>query len=96
MDLARRDNLTLRQLANLVGGTRGHLTAVGTGVDIANEMEKWVAHGAADGFLLYPHSLPEGIEEFAEFVVPELRRRKLLEEGYQGRTLRESLGLPAV
>jgi hypothetical protein len=38
--------------------------------------------------------LPGGLEDFIEFVIPELRRRRLFRSEYEGRTLRENLGLP--
>jgi alkanesulfonate monooxygenase len=37
--------------------------------------------------------LPEGIDDFVELVVPELQRRGLFRTEYEGRTLRENLGL---
>ena len=42
--------------------------------------------------MLVPH-LPAGLEDFATQVVPELQRRGLFRTEYQGRTLREHLGL---
>ncbi|MGE8490904.1 MAG: nitrilotriacetate monooxygenase, partial [Paraburkholderia nemoris] len=48
---------------------------------------------AADGFNVMPPVLPEGLTDFAELVLPELRRRGLFRADYEGRTLRENLGL---
>jgi hypothetical protein len=39
-------------------------------------------------------SLPGGLTEFAELVVPELQRRGLFRTEYEGTTLRDNLGLP--
>lgn len=36
---------------------------------------------------------PSGLEDFVTHVVPELRRRGLFREDYEGRTLRQNLGL---
>jgi alkanesulfonate monooxygenase len=40
-----------------------------------------------------PPYLPGGLDDFVELVVPELRRRGLFRSEYEGRTLREHLGL---
>jgi N-acetyl-S-(2-succino)cysteine monooxygenase len=93
MDMARRENLTIRQLYKRVATARGHRVAVGTGAEIADALEEWYRGGAADGFNIMPQVLPAGLEEFVEHVVPELQRRGLFRTTYEGRTLRENLGL---
>jgi hypothetical protein len=40
-----------------------------------------------------PPFLPGGLDDFVELVLPELRRRGLFRTEYQGRTLRDHLGL---
>jgi alkanesulfonate monooxygenase len=91
--LAARDNLTVRQLAQRMGGYAG-LAMVGTATSIADEMEAWLAADACDGFtIMFPY-LPGGLEDFCDRVVPELQRRGRFRTGYQGSTLREHLGLP--
>ncbi|WP_216856379.1 hypothetical protein [Acidisphaera sp. S103] len=40
-----------------------------------------------------PPTLPDGLVDFVELVVPELRRRGLFRHEYEGTTLREHLGL---
>jgi hypothetical protein len=57
-------------------------------------MEAWFKEGAADGFNICPSHLPGGLQDFADLVVPELRRRGLFRTEYEGATLRETLGLP--
>lgn len=92
-ELASRENLTLAQLGRRIAGGRGHLTLIGTPVQIADELQNWFEHDAADGFnVLVPH-LPAGLEDFATQVIPELQRRGLFRRDYQGSTLREHLGL---
>jgi FMN-dependent oxidoreductase (nitrilotriacetate monooxygenase family) len=92
--LARREGLTLRQLAQRVAGTRGHRTIIGTAASVADDLEQWFCAGAADGFLLVPPVLPGSLEDFAEEVVPELQRRGLVRTAHSpGSTLRQSLGL---
>ncbi len=41
-----------------------------------------------------PPTLPGGLDDFVSLVIPELRRRGLFREAYEGTTLRENLGLP--
>jgi FMN-dependent oxidoreductase (nitrilotriacetate monooxygenase family) len=90
---ARRDNLTVRQLAQIAGGYGG-LALVGTPAMIADQMEEWLYGDACDGFnIMFPY-VPGGLDDFVDQVVPELQRRKLFRREYEGRTLRENLGLP--
>lgn len=84
---------TVRQLLGRLAAGGGHCTMVGTPEHIADKMEKWFRNEGADGFNLMPPSLPEGIEDFVEQVIPELQRRGLFRTEYEGSTLREHLGL---
>lgn len=93
VDLAHRESLNVRQLVQRLGGGTGHRIVVGTPVQVADTIEEWFVAGAADGFNIMPAVLPSGIEDFVETVVPELRRRGLFRTHYQGRTLRDRLGL---
>lgn len=91
---AREDNLTVRQLAQFVGGAFGALEMVGTPQTIADEMEEWLMSDACDGFnVMFPY-LPGGLDSFVDKLVPELQRRGLYRTEYEGATLRENLGLP--
>jgi alkanesulfonate monooxygenase len=66
---------------------------IGTAETIADEMEQWLSDGACDGFnILFPY-LPQGLDDVADRLVPELQRRGLFRREYTGRTLREHLGL---
>jgi FMN-dependent oxidoreductase (nitrilotriacetate monooxygenase family) len=94
VELAQRENLTIRQLYKRVAGTRAHRTVCGTAADIADSLEHWYKSGAADGFNILSLVYPEGLVDFVEQVIPELQRRKLFRTEYEGRTLRENLGLP--
>ncbi|CDX51009.1 putative monooxygenase YxeK [Mesorhizobium plurifarium] len=93
-DLAQAQNLTIRQLYKKLGMAQEHKTVVGTAKDVADEMESWFEAGAADGFNITPALLPQGINDFVELVLPELRKRGRFRDEYEGRTLRENLGLP--
>jgi len=93
VDLARRERLTVRQLAQRLGGYSG-LTFAGTPATIADAMEEWLHSRASDGFnVMFPY-LPQGLDDFVDRVVPELQRRGLFRREYEGKTLRENLGLP--
>ncbi len=92
--LARRDNLTIRQLYTTIAASFGGRVVIGTAKDIVDDMQAWVEGGAADGFNLCPPVLPLGLDEFVELVLPELRARGMFRTEYTGPTLRENLGLP--
>jgi FMN-dependent oxidoreductase (nitrilotriacetate monooxygenase family) len=90
--LARRENLTVRQLAQRLGGYAG-AAMVGTPQTIADTMQEWLETEGSDGFnVMFPY-LPEGLDDFVNRVVPELQRRGIFRKEYEGRTLRENLGL---
>ncbi len=91
--LAREKGLTIRQLAQTVGSYSG-LAFVGTPSSIADTMEEWLMTEASDGFNVMFPFLPAGLDAFVDRVIPELQRRGLFRRAYEGRTLRENLGLP--
>lgn len=90
--LARQRNLTVRQLAQLMGGFGG-LEIVGTAREIADTMQSWLETGAADGFNVMFPTVPDGLDDFVALVIPELRRRGIFRDEYTGTTLRDHLGL---
>lgn len=93
LELAARENLTLRQLYQRVAGARGHWQVVGTPEEVADQLEERFVNYGADGFNIMSPVLPWGLTDFVELVLPELRRRGLFRSEYQGSTLREHLGL---
>src|SRR4029079_2752587 len=86
VEMARRDNLTIRQLYQRVAGQRAHRTLCGTAAEIADSLEHWHKSGAADGFNILALTHPHGVAEFVEGVVPELQRRGLFHPEYEART----------
>ena len=93
IDLAQREGLTVRQLAQRLGGYSG-LAMVGTPKTIADDMQEWMESRGSDGFtIMFPY-LPGGLDDFIDKVIPELQGRGLFRREYQGTTLRENLGLP--
>lgn len=93
LDLAARQKFTWRQLVRSVSDSRGHLMVVGTPGEVANTMVDIFDQYAADGFNVLPASVPDGLQDFVELVVPELRRLGKFRSRYLGQSLRENLGL---
>lgn len=93
VERARRENLSLLQVARYHAESAGHLTMIGTPAHIADQMEEWLRKDAADGFVVsYPY-YPRPVEDFVNLVIPELQRRGIFRTEYEGSTLRENLGL---
>lgn len=92
-DLAKRENLTIRQLYQYISGGRGHRTIIGTPEQIADQLQEWLDNDAADGFNVLPPYFPDGLNEFVDLVIPELQKRGIYRTEYEGSTLREHLGL---
>ena len=90
--LARRENLTIRQLALRVAAGRGHHIVLGTPVEIADRMQEWFEGRAADGFNVMPPYFPGGLDDFADGVIPILQRRGLYRTDYEGPMLRDHFG----
>ena len=93
MDMARRGNLSLIQTARAVSAAQGHRVLVGTVDYIASEMEEWLKKEAADGFCVICNYYPGPFQDFCDLVIPELQRRGIFRKEYEGRMLRENLGL---
>ena len=90
--LAQREGLTVRQLAQRLGGYAG-LAFVGTAKSVADQMEQWFVERGCDGFNIMFPFVPAGLDDFVDKVVPELQRRGLFRREYEGPTLRDNLGL---
>lgn len=92
------DTVTLGDLAGhratLLQGPR----FVGTGPEVADQMEEWFEGDACDGFVIAATHVPGAYEDVVRLVVPELQRRGVFRDRYTGATLRDHLGLerPAV
>ncbi|OWV94416.1 monooxygenase [Rhizobium sp. R72] len=90
--VAEEEKLTVRQLAQRYGGYSG-LAFVGTSETIADEMAQWLGERGSDGFnIVFPY-LPQGLDDVVNQLVPELQRRGIFRQDYEGTTLREHLGL---
>jgi FMN-dependent oxidoreductase (nitrilotriacetate monooxygenase family) len=87
------DTVTLGDLAGhratLLQGPR----FVGTGPEVADQMEEWFDGDACDGFVIAATHVPGAYEDVVRLVVPELQRRGVFRDRYTGSTLRDHLGL---
>lgn len=87
------DTVTLGDIAGhratLLQGPR----FVGTGAEVADQMEEWFTGDACDGFVIAATHSPGAYEDVVRLVVPELQRRGVFRERYTGTTLRDTLGL---
>src|SRR4029079_15877992 len=93
VDVAARDKLTVSQLAQRVGGYGG-VSFFRAPHTISDQMEDWLVSRGSDGFNIMFPFLPAGLDDFVDKVVPELQKRGIFRKEYEGRTLRENLGLP--
>jgi FMN-dependent oxidoreductase (nitrilotriacetate monooxygenase family) len=85
-------NLSIRELIIEVTARQSF---IGTPETVARRINELVQQDAADGFILVPHVTPDGLDEFADTVVPLLQERGVFRTEYSGTTLRDHLGLTA-
>jgi len=87
---AEADKLSIRELIIEVTGRQSF---IGTPATVAATINQFVQDDASDGFILVPHITPGGLDGFVETVVPLLQERGVFRPDYEGRTLRDHLGL---
>jgi N-acetyl-S-(2-succino)cysteine monooxygenase len=92
--MARRENLTIRGLAMRYAAARSHWMLRGTPAQVCDQLEERFVKRGADGFIVMPVYVPGALNDFVDFIVPELQRRGLFRTDYEGTTLRENLGVP--
>ncbi|PSJ54189.1 LLM class flavin-dependent oxidoreductase [Kumtagia ephedrae] len=93
LDKAKRENMRLRDVYNLMAAARGHWVLCGTPDYVADTLETWFTTRAADGFNVMPSHFPAGLTDFVDLVVPILQERDLYRTQYEGTTLRDRMGL---
>lgn len=71
-----------------------HPVVAGTPVQVADFLEEWFLAGACDGFSVVPDIAYDGVADFVDLVVPILQDRGLFHREYEGKTLRENMGVP--
>jgi FMN-dependent oxidoreductase (nitrilotriacetate monooxygenase family) len=64
---------------------------VGTPDRIVDQMQDIFETGACDGFVIGTSTMPMGLQNFVDLIVPELQRRGLYRKEYTGATFRENL-----
>jgi FMN-dependent oxidoreductase (nitrilotriacetate monooxygenase family) len=89
----RGRRLSMRELCTSYGNHWRQLQVVGAAEQVADLMCDWFARDAADGFNVFTLGMPGGFEDFVDGVVPELQRRGVYRTAYEGKTLREHLGI---
>ena len=82
---------TLRDIADYMGVGGMGPKFVGSGKTIADEMQRWVDIADLDGFNITYAIRPGTFADTVQHVVPELRRRGLMREAYEGATFRENI-----
>lgn len=89
----RRDGrpLTIGEAARLYASTWMAPRVVGTPAQIADHMQAIFESDCCDGFVIGTSTMPMGLANFVDLVVPELQRRGLYRSEYEGRTFRENL-----
>ncbi|MEO6310062.1 MAG: LLM class flavin-dependent oxidoreductase [Leifsonia sp.] len=82
---------TVRDIARhgAIGGLGPFI--VGSGIEIADQLQEWVDETDVDGFNLAYAITPGTFEDVVEFVVPELQRRGAYPTEYVDGTLRQKL-----
>ncbi|MDG6109825.1 NtaA/DmoA family FMN-dependent monooxygenase [Dactylosporangium aurantiacum] len=88
--IAEERHLGIRDLMIEVTGRQ---TFIGTPASVAATIDEFVQGDAADGFILVPHLVPGGLDEFVDTVVPLLQERGVFRTAYTTSTLRGHLGL---
>ncbi|NYE06463.1 FMN-dependent oxidoreductase (nitrilotriacetate monooxygenase family) [Bacillus niacini] len=88
---AKAHNLTLRQVA--LQETTPKPTFIGTPEKVADLIQEWFEGNGADGFII-GSAVPNGLNDFVDFVVPILQKRGLFRTEYEAETLRGNLGIP--
>ncbi len=95
IELAVRENLTVRQILSRLGGGRGHF-------DVRRHARnRWPTRSSSGstaapptGSTSWPRRCRRAWQTFIEHVLPILRGKGLFREEYAGTTLREHYGLP--
>lgn len=90
---ARLDGLAGAAVTARRDADGGPVDLAGRPDELVEVIADWTAAGAADGFLLRPARLPWDLDVVVDHVVPRLVDRGLVRARYEGRTLRDHLGL---
>ena len=78
-------------LDGLRGGREGRFFVAGSPKTVADEIERWLDEDGVDGINLRQYHSFDTARDFAELVVPELRKRGRLKDASEPTTLRDAL-----
>ncbi|GAA1466271.1 NtaA/DmoA family FMN-dependent monooxygenase [Microbacterium thalassium] len=92
--MAVDEKRTVREMIVDFARAGGHRILIGSPGEVADSMIDWFEDGACDGFNLDPPSIPVGMRNMLDLLVPELQERGYFQTEYSGDTLRERMGLP--
>jgi FMN-dependent oxidoreductase (nitrilotriacetate monooxygenase family) len=92
--LSGKPNPTTRDFLAYSRRGRPEHAVVGGPREVADALEELFEARVCDGFVVGATHIPGAYADFVEYVVPELQRRGLFHNDYEGPTLRENLGLP--
>lgn len=93
-ELAVDRGLTLRQTVEALSSPKLS-PFTGSAETVANELQRWLDGRALDGINIHIGH-PAQFRRFVDEVLPILRERGVVREDYDGKTLRDNLGLPFV
>ena len=93
VQVAKEEGLTVQQTYKRILPQMAGNMFTGDPVQVADLMEGWYSGKGCDGFMVAAPVVPTGMERFTHLVGPELQRRGLFRSEYEGRTLRENIGL---
>lgn len=82
---------TLLEAVKNHGLGNGTVKFIGTPEQIADKIEEWAYKADVDGFNIAQTYSPETFREFVDHVVPELQKRGIYRQEYEGKTLRENM-----
>ena len=81
----------LRDIAQFGGQVGRACFMVGSPVEVADEMEAWMAETGIDGFNLQRAGEPQHLIDFVDLVVPELQNRGVYKQAYSQGSFRQKL-----
>ena len=93
LEITAKHHFSIRQLYEYIASACGHWTLIGTPEQVVDQLQEQFENEAADRFNVLPPTTPAGLDDFVNFIIPELQRRGLFLTEYEGSTLRENLGL---
>jgi alkanesulfonate monooxygenase SsuD/methylene tetrahydromethanopterin reductase-like flavin-dependent oxidoreductase (luciferase family) len=92
---AAEKGLSILEFARSRQGSRGS-SFTGSYDTVADQLAEYARVGAIDGLNITPWLVPGGIDDIVDELVPRLQERGVYPTEYEGTTLRENLGLPAL